>query len=123
MEYLNFSDLELFGHGANCEVYKYTKPVMSSGLSAVVKISHIGSPEYALKNYDLIKHAGLMHLAFMEECRVDGYPALLMGNLFTDEHVFVSPNSVRNGNTNNLPESYLLQNKLNDIPNMDYVLL
>lgn len=123
MEYINFSDLELIGRGANGEVYKNTKPLMPSGLYAVVKISRIGSPKYALKNYDLIRHAGLMHLAFMEECRVDGKPALLMEDLFTDWHVYVSPNSVRNGYTNNLPEAYLLQNKLNDIFNMDDVLL
>jgi len=123
MEYISSSDLELIGKGANSEVYKYTKPLMSCGLSAVVKISRIGSPKYALANYDRIKHAGLMHLAFMEECRVDGKPALLMEDLYTDNQVFVSPNSVNHGFVKNLPEAYLLQNKLNDILNMEYVLL
>lgn len=123
MDYISFTDLELIGRGANGEVYKYTKPLTSSGLSAVVKISRIGSPKYALDNYEKVRHTGLMQLAFMEECRVDGNPALLMENLFTDEMVYVSPNSVRNGYSDNLPEAYLLQNKLNDIPNMESVLL
>lgn len=123
MEYISSSDLELIGKGANSEVYKYTKPLISCDLSAVVKISRIGSPKYAIANYGLIKHAGLMHLAFMEECRVDGKPALLMEDLYSDKQVFVSPNSVNHGFVENLPEAYLLQNKLNDIPNMEYVLL
>lgn len=123
MEYISFSDLELLGRGANGEVYKYKKPLIPSGLSAVVKINRIGSPKYALQNYDRVKHAGLMHLAFMEECSVEGKPALLMENLFTDERVYVSPNSVRNGYIDNLPEAYLLQNKLKDIPNMESVLM
>lgn len=123
MEYISFSDLELIGRRANGEVYKYKKPLIPSGLSAVVKICRMGSPKCALKNYDLIKHAGLMHLAFMEECNVDVKPALLMEDLFTDKYVYVSPNSVRNGYDTNLPEAYLLQNKLKDIPNMDSVLL
>ena len=56
-----------------------------------------------------------MSLAFYEECHVDGQPAILMEDLFTDEMVYVSPNSVRNGYLNNVPEAYLLQNKLTDI--------
>ena len=35
----------------------------------------------------------------------------------------MSPNSVRNGYGENLPEAYLLKNKLNDILNMDSLLL
>jgi hypothetical protein len=54
---------------------------------------------------------------------VEGKPALLMEDLFTEERVFVSPNSVRNGYVDNLPEEYLLQNKLKDIPNMESVLM
>ena len=123
MEYISFSDLELIGRGANGEVYKYMKPLIPSGLSAVVKISSMRSPQYALQNYDRVKHSGLMHLAFMEECSVDGKPALLMEDLFTDERVYVSPNSVEKGYVDNLPEAYLLKNKLNDIPNMEFVLM
>lgn len=123
MEYISFSDLILIGRGANGAVYKYTKPLIPYGLSAVVKISGMRSPKYALQNYDRVKHAGLMHLAFMEECCVDGKPALLMEDLFTDEMVYVSPNSVRNGYMDNQPEAYLLQNKLYDIPNMESVLM
>jgi len=123
MEYISYSDLELIGRGANGEVYKYTKPLIPSGLSAVVKISRTRLPKYAIQNYDRVKHAGLMHLAFMEECSVEGKPALLMENLFTDKKVFVSPNSVRNGHVDNIPEAYLLQNKLNDIHNMESILM
>lgn len=123
MEYISSSDLELIGKGANSKVYKYTKPLMPCGLPAVVKISQIGLPKYALANFDLIKHAGLMHLAYMEECSMDGKPALLMEDLFTDKQVFVSPNSINHGFVDNKPEAYLLHNKLNDIHNMEYVLL
>lgn len=46
-----------------------------------------------------------------------------MENLFDDDRVYVSPNSVRNGFGDNLPEAYLLQNKLNGVTNMDSLLL
>lgn len=51
MEYISSSDLELIGKGANSKVYKYTKPLMPCGLPAVVKISHIGLPKYALGEF------------------------------------------------------------------------
>lgn len=123
MEYINSVDLELIGQGANGKVYKYNKLLVPSGLSAVVKISRLINPSNAINNYDLVKHAGLMHLAFYEECRVDGKPAMLMENLFTENKVYVSPNSVRNGYVDNLPEAYLLNNKLNGIANMDSLLM
>ena len=117
MEKIAFSDLTLIGKGSNGEVYRYNKPLQPSGLSAVVKVSKIGTPKFAIQNYELLRHTGLMNLAFFEECLVDGKPAILMENLFTDEKVYVSPNSVRNGHETNLPEAYLLANKLNDICN------
>ena len=123
MEYINSVDLELIGQGANGKVYKYNKPLVPSGLAAVVKMSRLIYPSNAIKNYDLVKHAGLMHLAFYEECRVDGKPAMLMEDLFTENKVYVSPNSVRNGYVDNLPESYLLNNKLNGIANMGSLLM
>ena len=123
MEYINSVDLELIGQGANGKVYKYNKLLVPSGLSAVVKISRLINPSNAINNYDLVRHAGLMHLAFYEECRVDGKPAMLMENLFTENKVYVSPNSVRNGYVDNLPEAYLLNNKLNGIANMDSLLM
>lgn len=123
MEYINSVDLELIGQGANGKVYKYNKLLVPSGLSAVVKISRLINPSNAINNYNLVKHAGLMHLAFYEECRVDGKPAMLMENLFTENKVYVSPNSVRNGYVDNLPEAYLLNNKLNGIANMDSLLM
>lgn len=123
MEYIDSKDLELIGQGANGKVYKYNKLLVPSGLSAVVKISRLINPSNAINNYDLVRHAGLMHLAFYEECRVDGKPAMLMENLFTENKVYVSPNSVRNGYVDNLPEAYLLNNKLNGIANMDSLLM
>lgn len=123
MEYIDSKDLTLIGKGANGEVFKYNKPLMSSGLTAVVKISKMGIPRNAVHNYDLLRHAGVRNLAFYEECCVDGNPAILMEDLFNDEWVYVSPNSVRNRYGDNLPEAYLVQNKLNDIPNMDSLLM
>lgn len=123
MEEIAFSDLTLIGKGSNGEVYRYNKPLQPSGLSAVVKVSKIGMPKFAIQNYELLRHTGLMNLAFFEECLVDGKPAILMENLFTDKKVYVSPNSIRNGHETNLPEAYLLENKLNDICNMDFLLL
>lgn len=123
MEAIAFSDLTLIGKGSNGEVYRYNKPLQPSGLSAAVKISKTGTSKFVIKNYELLRHTGLMNLAFFEECLVDGKPAILMENLFTDEKVYVSPNSVRNGHETNLPEAYLLANKLNDICNMDSLLL
>lgn len=123
MEYIDSKDLTLIGKGANGEVFKYNKPLVPSGLTAVVKVSKRGNPRNAALNYDLLRHAGVRNLAFYEECRVDGEPAILMEDLFNDEWVYVSPNSVRNGYGDNLPEAYLLQNKLNDIPNMDSLLI
>ena len=123
MEYIDSKDLVLIGQGANGHIYKYKKPHVPSGLPAVVKMSRLINPSNAIKNYELVKHAGLMHLAFYEECQVDGKPAMLMEDLFTENMVYVSPNSVRNGYVNNQPEAYFLNNKLNDIANMDSLLM
>ena len=123
MEYIDSKDLTHIGKGANGEVFKYNKPLIPSGLTAVVKVSKRGFSRNAVHNYDLLRHAGVRNLAFYEECRVDGAPAIMMEDLFNDEWVYVSPNSVKNGYGDNLPEAYLLQNKLNDIPNMDLLLL
>lgn len=122
MEYIDSRDLTPIGKGANGEVFKYNKPLALSGLTAVVKVSKLGIPHNAVYNYDLLRHAGVRILAFYEECRVDGAPAIMMEDLFNDDWVYVSPNSVRNGYGDNLPEACLLQNKLNDIPNMDSLL-
>lgn len=123
MEEIAFSDLTLIGRGSNGEVYRYNKLLQPSGLSAVVKISKIGMPKFAIENYNLLRHTGLMNLAFFDECLVDGKPAIMMENLFTDEKVYVSPNSMRNGHGTNLPEAYLLEHKLNDICNIASLLL
>lgn len=123
MEYIDSKDLELIGQGTTSQVYKYKKPLVPSGLSAVVKMSRLINPSNAVKNYELLRNAGVMHLAFYNECRVDGKPALLMEDLFTDNWVYVSPNSVRNRFEYSLPEAYLLYNKLNDISNMDSLLI
>lgn len=122
MEIIQSSELSLIGRGANGWVYKYNKPITQSGLYGVVKISKRLNLQKAIENYDLVRQTGVMYLAFYEECRVDGQPAILMEDLFTEEMVYVSPNSVRNGYTDNLPEAYLLQNKLTNIANMDYLL-
>ena len=90
---------------------------------AVVKISSSIEPSRAIAKYDLIKQTGLKHLAFFEECRVEGKPAILMEDLFTSVMVYVSPNSVKQGWIDNKPEAYLLDNKLNDVVNMDSLLM
>ena len=123
MEYIELKDLVQIAEGPGSKIYKYTKPLESSGLPAVVKISSDSLPKKAVEHLDLLKHCGLMLPAFMEVCLVEGKPALLMEDLFTDEMVYVSPNSVRNGFFYNAPEAYLLHNKLNDIANMDSLLL
>lgn len=124
MQYIDSKDLTLIGKGANGQVFKYNKPLVPSGLTAVVKVCKGRSiPHNAVRNHDLLRHAGVRNLAFYEECRVDGKAAILMEDLFNDKWVYVSPNSVRNGYGDNLPEAYLLQHKLNDINNMDSLLL
>ena len=123
MEYISFSDLSMIGEGANGKVYKYNKPLPQSGLNAVVKVSNRLMPQNVLKKYAYLKQAGVMTLAFLEECRVEGQPAILMEDLFTDKMIYVSPNSVRNRCFSNQPENYLLNNKLNDIANIDSLLI
>jgi len=123
MEYISYTDLSMIGEGANGKVYKYNKPLPQSGLNAVVKVSNRLIPQKVLENYAYLKQTGVMILAFLEECRVDGLPAILMEDLFTDKMVYVSPNSVRNRYFGNLPEKYLLNNKLNDIANIDSLLV
>ena len=122
MEYIKLKDLVQIAEGPGSKIYKYTKLLEPSGLPAVVKISSDSLPKQAVEHLDLLKHCGLMLPAFMEVCLVEGKPALLMEDLFTDENVYVSPNSVRNGFINNAPEAYLLHNKLNDIANIDSLL-
>lgn len=123
MEYIFLSDLSYIGEGANSKVYKYNKPLYPSGLSAVVKIGRSSMPSMTVKNYNLLKHTGLMLPAFMEICSVEGKQAILMENLFTDKIVYVSPNSVKINKSNNLPEDYLSKNKLQDITNIDSLLM
>lgn len=122
MLFINSKDLTPIGKGANGMVFKYNKPLEPSGLYAVVKVSKGLHPRNAMRNYGMLRHAGVRNLAFYDECRVDGKPAMLMEDLFNEEWVYVSPNSVRNGYGSNQPEAYLLQNKLNDIANMDSLL-
>lgn len=122
MKIIISSELSLIGKGANGQVFKYNKPITQNKLTAVVKVSGRLNLKKAIENYDLINQTGVMSLAFYEECHVDGQPAILMEDLFTDEMVYVSPNSVRNGYLNNVPEAYLLQNKLTDIANMGCLL-
>lgn len=123
MEYIYYSDLSYIGEGANSKVFKFNKPLYPSGLSAVVKIGRSSMPSMAVKNYNLLKHTGLMLPAFFEICTVEGQQAILMENLFTDKMVYVSPNSVKSDKSNNLPEDYLLNNKLQDITNIDSLLM
>lgn len=116
---ISSSDLTLIGRGANSEVYKCNKHF--DGRSVVVKISHGMQPQYVIGNYNQLRHIG-MEVVNMKECTVDGKPAVLMENLFTDKIVYVSPNSVNNGHKDNLPEDYLLRHKLNDIVNINSLL-
>ena len=85
MKYISSDDLILIGEGANAQVYKYNQPFCDGIPSAAVKIGQRFNPRYAIEKYEIIKHAGCFTLAFYEECRVDGKPAIIMEDLFTDD--------------------------------------
>lgn len=121
MEYINSSDLTLIGQGANSKVYRYSKPYGNGGLPAVVKIGRDNLPYFYQKNLELLKHAGLLTIAFAEPCSVEGNPAVIMYDLNAGDEVFVSPNTVRN-NCRSEAEDYLLANKIDDIANFDNLL-
>lgn len=121
MLYLSSDKLEYIGCGANGKVYRVLKEESGYTLSAVVK-SGICNPEKVRENYNALKHCAVLCLAFMEECRLDDKPAILMEDLSTDDVVYVSPNSVRNGYRDNAPESYLLNHKISDIANFDNII-
>lgn len=117
---ISSSELTWIGRGANSEVYKYNKPI--NGVPIVVKKSYGMRLQSAIDNYNRLKQIGVLQVAFIKECIVDGEPAVLMEDLFTDKMVYVSPNSAKNGHKDNLPEDYLLRHKLNDIVNINALL-
>ena len=119
MEYISMNDLTFLGEGANSKVYKYNKPFGPYGLDMAVKVSR--NARQSIANYEKLKETGCMKV-YAELCKVDGEEAILMQNLFTDMEVYVSPNSYRNNHTSNLPETYLAQNKLKGIANMNSLL-
>lgn len=55
MIYINTEDLTLIGGGLLAKVYKYNKPFCDGINSAVVKISPMLNPKYAIEKYNLIK--------------------------------------------------------------------
>ena len=65
MEYIDSKDLTFIGKGANGEIFKYNNPLMSSGLTAVVKVCKSGIPRNAEHNYDLLRYAGVSTLVFI----------------------------------------------------------
>lgn len=122
MIYLNSSQLQLIGQGANGKVYRVPTELSGLPIPAVVKTCRLGVKR-VLDNYEAVCKCGVNTLCFMQECVLDGYPALLMEDLFTEEKVFVSPNSIRNGHLDNEPENYLQSHKITSISNYDILLL
>ena len=89
MLYLSSDKLEYIGCGANGKLYRVLKEESGYTLSAVVK-SGICNSEKILENYNALKYCAVLCLAFMEECRLDDKPAILMEDLSTDSVVYVS---------------------------------
>ena len=105
----------------------YRVPQQFSGRSesAVVKTSrYLKSQDIIdyIDKYNLVKQFGMNTVSFMEKCEVDGNPAVMMEDLSTVDFVYVSPNTVRHGDSDNEPEKYLLNNKIQSIANFDELL-
>ena len=121
---LESSKLQHIGFGANGKVFRVSKELSGLPLSAVVKTCNSSSTaKRNIDNYDALRHCGVMHLAFMQECLLDGEPAILMEDLTTPQMVYVSPNSVYQGHADNEAEAYLLANKLTDISDFDNIIV
>lgn len=111
------SELKLIAKGSHSEIYKYLK--LYKGLSMVVKV--IPNPQFSIDNLNMLSSTGCMKV-FAELCDVEGKKAILMENLFTDEMVYVFPNTYRGRWRECAPELYLYNNKIKSIANMDSLL-
>lgn len=121
---LESSKLQHIGSGANGRVFRVPQELSGLSLSAVVKTCKTSyAAKRILDNYSALRHCAVMHLAFMEECLLDAEPAILMEDLTTPQMVYVSPNSVYQGHTENEAEAYLLANKLTDISDFDNIIV
>lgn len=124
MTRLESSKLQHIGSGANGKVFRVPKELSGLPFSAVVKTCKSSSAaKRNIDNYDALRHCGVMHFAFMQECLLDGEPAILMEDLTIPQMVYVSPNSVYQGHTDNEAEAYLLANKLTDISDFDNIIV
>lgn len=117
MEYIKRADLELIAESAHSKIYKYLKPYRC--LDMVVK--ETSQPHVTIANLDMLSSTGCMKV-FAELCDVEGKKAILMENLFTDDIVFVFPNTYRGKWQKCAPELYLYNNKIKGIANMDSLL-
>lgn len=117
MEYIKKSELELMAKGSHSEIYKYLKQY--KGLSMVVKV--VANPQYTIDNLNLLSATGCMKV-YAELCDVEGKKAILMENLFTDDMVYVFPNTYRGTWKECAPELYLYNNKIKGIANMESLL-
>ena len=114
MEYIKRTDLELMAESGHSQIYKYLKPY--KGLSMVVK--ETTNPQVTINNLNMLTSTGCMKV-LAELCDVDGKKAILMENLFTDDMVYVFPNTYRGNWKKCAPELYLYNNKIKGIANMD----
>lgn len=121
---LESSKLQHIGSGANGRVFRVPQELSGLPLSAVVKTCKTSyAAKRILDNYNALRHCAVMHLAFMQECILDGEPAIIMEDLTSPQKVYVSPNSVYQGHIDNEAEAYLLANKLTDISDFDNIII
>ena len=101
-------------------MYRVPQQLLGRSKSAVVKTPC--DPSEMITRWQKVRLGGMKTVEFMEECEVDGKPGVMMEDLSTNNFVYVSPNTVRNGNGKNEPEDYLLNNKIDSIANFDELL-
>lgn len=119
MEYIKKSELDLIAKGSHSEIYKYLKPYGQYGLNMVVKVTT--RPQATIENLQLLSCTGCNKI-FAELCSVEGKEAILMENLYTDDTVYVFPNTYRQNWKGNQPEAYLNSHKIKGIANMPSLL-
>ena len=119
MECIRKSELKLIAKGSHSEIYQYLKPYGQYGLNMAVKMTT--RPRFSIENLNLLNSIGCNKI-YAELCSVEGKEAIFMENLYTDDVVYVFPNTYRNKWEENKPEVYLNTHKLKGISNMSSLL-
>lgn len=125
MDTFTLNELTLIGRGANSEVYRLNRSYQVNATyscDVVIKKGFNVLAERYNSAIKLLQKAGVMTLSFAIPCLVEGSEAVILPDMNTKNEVCVSPNTIRNGYSNSLAESFLQAHPIDDIANFNNLL-